>query len=133
MAERYFTPVEVEKLIPALSAVMDRVMAAHRQAAEAQERLRAEQQRIALAGGGVVDRAAWRADAERIERLTRAVQEGLKEILAMGGVPKDLGLGLVDFPHLRGGEEVNLCWKHGEQAIRYWHGLGEGYGGRKPL
>ena len=133
MAERYFTPAEVEKLIPALSTVMEGVMAAHTEAAEAQARLRNEQQRIALAGGGVVDRAAWRADAERLERRTRAVQEGLKEILTMGGVPKDLSLGLVDFPHLRGGKEVNLCWKYGEQAIRYWHGLGEGYGGRKPL
>jgi hypothetical protein len=123
----------VEKLIPALSTVMEGVMAAHAEAAEARERLRNERQRIALAGGGVVDRAAWRADAERLERRARAVQDGLKEILAMGGVPKDLSLGLVDFLHLREGEEVNLCWKHGEQAIRYWHGLGEGYAGRKPL
>jgi len=133
VAERYFTPGEVEKLIPALGRVMGSVMAAHTEACEARERLRAEQQRIALAGGGVVDRAAWRADAERLERLTRAVRAGLDEIRAMGGVPKDLGMGLVDFPHLRAGEPVDLCWKYGEQAIRYWHGLGEGYAGRKPL
>lgn len=133
MAERYFTPAEVEKLIPALSTIMEKVMMAHAEATEVRERLRAERQRIALAGGGIVDRAAWRADAERLERLTRAVQDGVNEILTMGGVPKDLGLGLVDFPHLREGEEVDLCWKYGEQAIRYWHGPGEGYAGRKPL
>jgi hypothetical protein len=40
---------------------------------------------------------------------------------------------LVDFPHLRRGEEVNLCWKYGEREIRHWHGLDEGYSGRKPL
>ena len=54
-------------------------------------------------------------------------------MLALGGVPKDLGLGLVDFPHLRRGQTVNLCWKYGEQEIRFWHGLDEGYTARKPL
>jgi len=133
MAERYFTAAEVEKLIPALSRVMEGVMAAHAEATETGDRLRAERQRIALAGGGVVDRARWRADTERLERLTRAVKAGIEKILALGGVPKDLGLGLVDFPHRRGEDEVNLCWKFGEEAIRFWHGLDEGYGGRKPL
>ena len=57
----------------------------------------------------------------------------LNRILALGGVPKDVGLGLVDFPHRRGGEVVNLCWKFGEREIRFWHGLDEGYAGRKPL
>jgi hypothetical protein len=133
MPDRYFSPADVEKLIPALTRVMQGVMAAHTEAAEAQDRLRAEQQRIALAGGGVVDRSRWRADTERLERLTRLVQEGMKEILALGGVPKDLRLGLVDFPHRRGDAEVNLCWKYGEESVRYWHGLDEGYASRKPL
>jgi hypothetical protein len=39
----------------------------------------------------------------------------------------------VDFPGLRGGHTVNLCWKYGERSIRFWHGLDEGYAGRKPL
>ena len=64
---------------------------------------------------------------------TAEVQRGLDQILKLGGVPKDLGLGLVDFLHLRHGEEVNLCWKLGEREIRHWHGLDEGYTGRKPL
>jgi hypothetical protein len=55
------------------------------------------------------------------------------EITALGGVPKDLETGLVDFPHRRQGQVVNLCWKHGEKEIRYWHGLDEGFAGRKPL
>ena len=46
---------------------------------------------------------------------------------------KDLDTGLVDFPHLRDGEVVNLCWKHGEDAVRFWHGFDEGYAHRKPL
>ena len=50
-----------------------------------------------------------------------------------GTVVKDLETGLVDFPSLRGGEEVYLCWKLGEARIGYWHGIEEGFAGRKPL
>ena len=133
MAERYFSVADVEALIPALTRLMKRVMTANAEAVEARERLQGEQQRIALAGGGVLDRRAWRADLERIERLTAEMQQGLGEIVELGGAPKDLGLGLVDFLHLREGREVNLCWKYGEREIRHWHGLDEGYAGRKPL
>jgi hypothetical protein len=133
VAERYFSAAEVEALIPRLTRIMEGVMAAHTDAGAARDRLQAEQQRIAMAGGGVLDQHAWRADKERVERLTVEVQRGLDQILKLGGVPKDLGLGLVDFPHLRHGEEVNLCWKFGEREIRHWHGVDEGYAGRKPL
>ncbi len=39
----------------------------------------------------------------------------------------------MDFPSLREGEEVYLCWKLGEERIGYWHGIEEGFAGRKPL
>ena len=133
MAERYFTPDEVAALIPALSGVMEGVMRAHAEAAETRARLGAERERIAQAGGGVVDRVAWRGATERIARLTERIQAGLAEITRLGGVPKDPGLGLVDFPCLRQGRVVNLCWRHGERAVRWWHGLDEGYAARKPL
>ena len=62
MAERYFTVADVEALIPQLAQIMGQVMSAHAEATAAQERMQAEQQRIAVAGGGVLDRRAWRAD-----------------------------------------------------------------------
>jgi hypothetical protein len=133
VADRYFGPEEVERLIPRLADNMERVMAAHAAGREAQGWLDAEQQRITLAGGGVVDQAAWRVRRERVEESARAMQKGLGEIQGLGGVIKDLGLGLVDFPHLRDGREVNLCWRYGEQRITHWHGLDEGYAARKPL
>jgi hypothetical protein len=133
VAERHFSPAEVERLIPELTRIMDELRQSHADATGARDRLQAEQQRITLSGGGVIDQAQWRADSERLARLAQAIQEGLHRIVGLGGVPKDLGLGLVDFPHLRGGEEVNLCWRHGEREIRYWHGLDEGYANRKPL
>ena len=86
-----------------------------------------------MSGGGMIDRAAWKAGTERLQSLTAVIQQALQQIADMGGVPKDFELGLVDFLHLRDGREVNLCWKYGEREIRFWHGLDEGYSARKPL
>ena len=67
------------------------------------------------------------------KRRTGRSAAGLAELLATGGVPKDLELGLVDFLGLVRGHEVNLCWRYGEKQIRFWHGLDEGFGGRKAI
>jgi hypothetical protein len=133
MAERYFEPADVDTLIPTLTRVMASIMRSHEQATEIAARLEAERERIGLAGGGVIDRAAWQAEAEQLARLTETVKAGLAEIGAMGGTIKDLALGLVDFPHQRDGRIVNLCWKYGESSVTHWHGLDEGFANRKPL
>lgn len=129
----HFQPADVDRLIPRLSRVMERAMTAHAAGTEIAERLEQERQRIRLAGGGMIDRAAWQTDAKRLEELTERVRQALAEIADMGGVTKDIGLGLVDFRHVRDGREVNLCWKFGEEAVRHWHGLDEGYASRRPL
>ncbi len=133
MGERYFTPAEVNALIPALSEIVADLQAAHREAARVREEVRAEQARVALAGGALVDGERWRSRRQRLEALTARLEAGLARIAGLGGVTKDLELGLVDFPHLREGRVVNLCWKYGEPAVGFWHGLDEGYAARKPL
>jgi hypothetical protein len=133
VAERYFERDEVEKLIPALTRAMDTVRAAYMEAASERERQRKDEERITMSGGGMIDRAAWKAGTERLQSLTAVIQQALQQIADMGGMPKDLELGLVDFLHLRDGREVNLCWRYGEREIRFWHGLDEGYSARKPL
>jgi hypothetical protein len=133
VAERYFTPEEVERLIPRLTTSMARLQAAQEAGRESQTWLDAEQQRITVSGGGVVDQGAWRARRDRVEESTREMREAIEEIQGVGGVIKDLGMGLVDFIHLRDGREVNLCWRYGEQRITHWHGLEEGFAARKPL
>jgi hypothetical protein len=133
VAERYFEPAEVDTLIPALARVLERVMRAHADATTIAGRLEAERERIGFAGGGTIDRAAWKADLARVEECTRIVRAGLEEITTLGGAIKDLALGLVDFPHLRDGRMVNLCWKFGETSVAHWHGLDEGFANRRPL
>jgi hypothetical protein len=133
VADRYFSPAEVEALIPTLTEIMSDVIAAQAEATAVRERLHAEQERIAMSGGGMIDHGVWRQGREELERIGRRIQARLEDIAELGGVVKDLGLGLVDFPHLRDGEVVNLCWKHGERSIEYWHGMDEGFKMRKPL
>jgi len=131
--KKYFTPREVETLIPELTQIMGRLMDAHSKLVQIRSALHEEQRRIMMLGGALLDQDTWRARTPRLEELTREIQEGLTAIANLGGVPKDLGTGLVDFPYLMDDQEVNLCWRHGETKIRFWHGLDEGYAGRKPL
>jgi hypothetical protein len=131
--ERYWQPHEVEAVIPRLTEIMDRVRAAQVEAEQARAWLSAEQERITVMGGGVLNQASWRAAKERQDGRGAIVRKGLEEIEGLGGVTKDLEMGLVDFLHLREGREVNLCWKYGEKKITHWHGLDEGYARRKPL
>ena len=133
MSQRYFTPAEVEALIPTLTRIMKGVLAAHAEATEIAARLHGERERIARSGGGTIDREAWERDRAGVDDKTAAIQAGLTEIAELGGETKDLTMGLVDFRHMLRGREVNLCWRYGETAIGFWHGLDEGYAGRKPL
>jgi hypothetical protein len=57
----------------------------------------------------------------------------VRQLEHLGVLVKDLDRGLVDFPALREGEEVLLCWEVGEDEVAFWHGIEEGFAGRKPL
>lgn len=65
--------------------------------------------------------------------LAKAFESALQQMEHLGCVLKDLNAGLVDFYSLREGETVFLCWKLGEERIRYWHTLEDGFAGRQPL
>jgi hypothetical protein len=141
VSQRLFTPDEVNRLIPRLTALLDTAMERYRQAVALQERLREERTRRAEAGGEAVaaqiDRTTGQALAERLDGLGIELRQAIGEIEALGGVVKDLGTGLVDFPGHGPGEHrervVNLCWRYGEAAVEFWHGMDEGFAQRKPL
>jgi hypothetical protein len=73
-----------------------------------------------------------RRKAER-EKAIHRVKDSLAEIDATGVQVKDLDMGLLDFPCLVDGRTVLLCWKLGENGITHWHGVEEGFAGRKPI
>lgn len=61
------------------------------------------------------------------------LRSAASELDAMDVLVRDIDRGLVDFPALRDGDEVYLCWEEGEDEIAYWHELDTGFGGRKAL
>lgn len=131
--KQYFTVRAIEALIPRLESLMGRVMDAHAQTARLRTAIEAAQREVVLAGGMRLRPEWWRARRAGIDKANRELRAGLAELLTTGGVPKDLELGLVDFLGLVRGREVNLCWRYGEKRIRFWHGLDEGFGGRKAI
>lgn len=77
---------------------------------------------------------------QQIESLTRhqlqlieAFHSTIRQLEALGCLLKDLNMGLLDFYTVRDGEPAFLCWKLGEEAIRFWHPLDAGYTSRQPL
>ena len=130
---KQFSLTEAERLRAKLEPILIEAMESRRRLAELDNQLGAIAERIHRSGGMVV---AYESAAKmRIERnrAEESVREGLEQILATGCVVKDLDVGLLDFPSRVNNEDVYLCWKLGEDRIRFYHRQDEGFAGRKPL
>ena len=89
--------------------------------------------RITTLGGVLVDHSQLRQQKNARESIAQQLKQVLEKIHEYGCVVKDLDIGLIDFPTQLNGEEVYLCWKLGEPGIQFWHGVHEGFRGRKPI
>ncbi len=74
-----------------------------------------------------------RKGKKRMLSLQKTINGLFDDMTQMGIEIKDLEHGLVDFPALKAGQEVLLCWRLGEESVRYWHTLADGYRGRRSL
>jgi hypothetical protein len=129
---RFFTPEEANATLAELRPVAERMVAHRRALSEAQLRQSELVARIA-GNGGDLPPTEVRAAADDVLREAEALAECVRLIDDAGVQVKDLDEGLLDFPARRDGEEVLLCWRVGEPEVAYWHGLDEGFAGRKPL
>jgi len=122
--ERHYTLEEASELLPRVVELIERMRAAR-------DRLGDREAREALSeagptnGGGDPGRTVSEGFVELRDSITK-----LRELEV---VLRDLDRGLLDFPSLRDGHEVYLCWEEGEDAIRYWHEPEAGFAGRRPL
>jgi len=133
MSERTFTLDEAQLLLPVLESLLRTAIAAKKTVDEADARQQALQHRVFLAGGLLLDIVPLaRKKAERAKAEQR-VKDALAEIDSIGVQVKDLDIGLLDFPCEVDGQTILLCWKLGEKAITHWHGVQEGFAGRKPI
>jgi hypothetical protein len=123
--KRYFTLEEANRCIPELVDEISLLRAIRAQLAGLHAELTPLLEVVSSNGGSKRTPALLNA--------TERFQEILDRIAERGCHLKGLDPGLVDFPHLRDGKEVCLCWRMGEKKIRYWHEIEDGFEGRQSL
>jgi hypothetical protein len=129
---RYFTADEANELLPVVRAIAQQMVERRRALAVASVRHARIAAKIAGNGGGVDPHEIDRLQAT-VEAEAQAVADAVEELQRLGLQVKDLDEGLVDFPALRGDEEVLLCWRLGEPEVAFWHTVSDGFAGRRPL
>jgi hypothetical protein len=133
MANRTFTLPEAQNLLPVLDGLLRRATEAKKRMQEIDARFQEVNRRVLMHGGMLLDivpLAKLRAERDKLEQT---VNDTLAEISSTGVQVKDLDIGLLDFPCIVDGKVVLLCWKLGELTIGHWHGVDEGYAGRKRI
>jgi hypothetical protein len=122
---KYFTPEEANTALPQVRSLVVQVMQAREAIIAAQPEL-----------WPVLEKSIGNGGSKKAGELLsefRRVEQGVQGLQDIGCVLKDMSIGLVDFPALRDGHEVLLCWKYDEPEVMFWHDLQSGYQGRKRL
>ena len=130
---RRFTLAEAQSLIPEVSRLLRDAVLLKGVYQAAGQAIQTWMQRITMMGGMTVDRNQAIDTRKRRDTSAASLRSAIEQVQAIGCVVKDLDIGLIDFPTEFRGEEVYLCWKLGEAEIEFWHGVEEGFGGRKAI
>jgi hypothetical protein len=121
---RHYTLEEASELLPRVVEIIERMRLARNQLGDREAR-EALSEAGPTNGGGTPGRTVSQGFLE--------LRDSMIELRELEVVLRDLDRGLLDFPSLRDGREVYLCWQEGEDAIRFWHEPEAGFGGRQPL
>ena len=122
---RYFTLQEANQALTVIRPLVDEIQAIRQEILARQPEVWPVVERSAGNGGSQAASELIK-EFERLDVLVHQIQES-------GALFKDINLGLLDFPALKEGREVYLCWKYGEGDIAFWHEIEEGYAGRQPI
>jgi len=128
-----FTLAEAQSLIPRVDAVLREAVSLKADYQEAEQVIQTAAQRVAMMGGVMMDRGRAIDARNRRDAAATKLRAAIEQVQEFGCVLKDLDTGLIDFPTLLRGTEVYLCWKLGEPKIAFWHGVDEGFRGRKAI
>jgi hypothetical protein len=129
---RHFTVEEANALLGSVRPLVERMVEQRRALGDALQRREQLAGLIGSNGGGFNPRLPAEVDAA-VEAAAQGIKRCVEELTGLGVQVKDLDTGLVDFPSIRNGEEVLLCWQLGEEEIGWWHTLEGGFAGRRPL
>jgi hypothetical protein len=130
---RIFSLSEAERTLRELEPVLMDAMDSRKKVSALDEILNALSSRILLMGGMQIPYEKTAKVRFERNRLADSLRTALERISETGCVVKDLDSGLLDFPAIIKNEVVYLCWRLGEDRIRFYHRQDEGFAGRKPL
>jgi hypothetical protein len=122
---KHFTVEEANALLPRLKSLLEQMLAARQRIVDSRQTWQPVLEKAQGNGGG--------AQAKELFLDTNRIQLTLEQVNGLGIIIKDVDTGLVDFPHLRNGTEVYLCWRLGEPKVAYWHDIDSGFAGRQSL
>ena len=124
---KIFTIEEANALLPNVRTIVGKIQRAHRRISRYSEDAKKAAEAAERGGGGFVDGVAY---ATVLTELTSQIAD----LETLGVQLKDFERGLVDFPSLRDGRVVLLCWQLGEgDELEWWHDVDAGFAGRTPL
>lgn len=133
MSSRTFTFDEAQDLLPVLESLLRTSIDGKKLIEAVDAEFLTTQRRVFINGGMSLNVVHFAKRKAEREKAIQRVKDAMNEIDAMGVQVKDLDIGLLDFPCEVDGQVVLLCWKLGETAITHWHGVSEGFAGRKPI
>ena len=125
MEDPHFTISEARSLLPKVRGLTEEMVFLARHLYDFHPQIR----RLAERGG----ENAGSPEGTRYLTVLLQMQDCVSRIQGLGCVVNGVEAGLVDFPHLKDGREVYLCWKLGEDDIHFWHETDAGFAGRVPL
>lgn len=134
MEPKSFTPEQANEALADVRPLAQRLVRERRRQLRAEAIQARARRKVAGNGGGLRSEKLLEAQRESAG-ATEALERIIDSLIELGVQVKDLDRGLLDFPasHPATGEPVLLCWHLGEPAVSHWHGLIEGFAGRKPL
>ena len=130
---KLFSLSEAEHARRQVEPLLIDAMQGRRQMGDLEDSLSAIANRIQIMGGITIDYESVARVRSEHNRLISHIKDALDRIHSTGCVVKDLDAGLLDFPAILKNEEVYLCWRLGEDRIRFYHRQDEGFSGRKPI
>jgi hypothetical protein len=120
-----FTLQEANETLTMILPIMDEIQSIRRTILEHQPELWSMVEQSA-GNGGNLTLSKLQKDFDRFDKLVH-------QVLDLGIEIKDINTGLIDFPALKDGRAVYLCWRYKEESIQFWHEIDAGFAGRQPI
>ena len=122
---KYYTPTEANNVLEIVRPMLGELMEISGRIHKHQPEIWAVVEKSA-GNGGNPELSKMSPDFDKLDVILHRLQD-------MGIEVKDLTTGLIDFPALRDGGVVYLCWKYNEASIQFWHEIEAGFAGRQPI